>query len=114
MRSRPASRSSTSRRSAPLSSAGRRRVATENGSRIQRPELGSYPRNPWTDLHAGREFLYDLRHPGLFLRRVLAGLRGEIPQVGKRQRLLSVGLMIVGGLNAMTGLAMVVRGAGWL
>jgi len=45
---------------------------------------------------------------------VLAGLRGEIPQVGSRQRLLSVGLIAMGGLNALTGLAMIVRGAGWL
>jgi hypothetical protein len=102
MRARSQSRRwSTSSRSTPRSS---RRTAG----------LGSYPRNPWTGVHAGREFLYDLGHPDLFRQRVLAGLRGEIPQVGKRQRLLSVGLMIVGGLNAFTGLAVIVRGAGWL
>jgi hypothetical protein len=49
-------------------------------------ELRSYPENPWTGIHAGREFLYDLRHPLLFGRRVIARLRGQIPQVGRQQR----------------------------
>ena len=103
-------RSSASSRSLPRTAT---RDGARNGSRSRGAELGSYPRNPWTDVHAGREFLYDLRHPDRFRRRVLAGLRGEIPQVGKRQRLLSAGLIVVGALNAFTGLAMVFRGAGW-
>lgn len=60
-----------------------------------------YPRNRWNGIHAGREFLYDLRHPMLFRRRVIAGLRGEIPQVSKEQRVFGIGLMIVGGLNVL-------------
>jgi hypothetical protein len=73
-----------------------------------------YPRNPWTRIHAGREFLYDLRHPLLFGRRVLAGLRGEIPQVGRQQRVLAVAMMAVGGVNVLTGAAVVAHGIGWL
>ena len=113
MRARPLSRRS-SPPSRSDSSATRRHGVARNGSRSRTGELPSYPRNPWTGIHAGREFLHDVRHPDRFLRRVRAGLRGEIPQVGKHQRLLSVGLMVLGGLNAFTGLAMVVRGAGWL
>ena len=78
-----------------------------------KPEFRHYPRNPWTGIHAGREFLYDLRHPMLFHRRVIAGLRGDNPRVGKEQRLLGLALMIVGGLNILVGMAMVVRGVGW-
>jgi len=82
--------------------------------RAERRAATSYPRNPWTGIHAGRELLYDLRHPILFGRRVIAGLRGQIPQVGRQQRILGVGLMTVGGMNVLVGVAMVVRGAGWI
>jgi hypothetical protein len=100
--------------------AGKRQGGTVIDIRLERPraESGhaftSYPRNPWTGIHAGREFLYDFRHPILFGRRVIAGLRGQIPQVGRQQRILSVGLMTVGGLNVLVGAAMLVRGAGWI
>jgi hypothetical protein len=77
-------------------------------------EVPSYPRNPWTGIHAGRQVLYDLRHPLLFGRRVMAGLRGEIPQISKEQCLVGVALMMFGVVNLLTDIAIVIRSAGWL
>jgi hypothetical protein len=61
----------------------------------------SYQRNPWTGINAWKEFKYDMRHPLVFLRRALAGLRGEIPQVPKLHRAVGGAAVVVGLANVL-------------
>jgi hypothetical protein len=84
------------------------------GNRRAPGGTGNYPENPWAGIHAGRQLLFDLRHPLLFGRRAAAGLRGEIPHISQEQCLLGVALMAVGGVDLLADIAMVVHGAGGL
>ena len=65
-------------------------------------------RNPWTGISAWREFRYDLRHPGAFFRRGLAGARGQNPAVSDEMRWLGLACCAAGALQFLAGLLFIV------
>lgn len=66
--------------------------------------------NPWTGISAWRELRYDLRHPVEFHRRAWAGAMGRNPRVSGEQRVLGIGLVVVGSAQFVLGVVMIVMG----
>ena len=71
--------------------------------------MSRYHRNPWHGVDTRKEFLYDVRHPGQFLRGGLDGMMGRNPGVTREMRILGFALVASGLLQVAAGALMLIR-----
>jgi hypothetical protein len=61
-------------------------------------------RNPWTDVNPAKEFVYDMTHPLVFLKRGWLGIRGLHPKVPPAHRWIGIAMLCQGFVMMGVGL----------